>query len=212
MSHYSEQEYRVRTSDKDLWLDRINYQRFFAGIEGRKLDIGCATGNFITNDPEHMEGIDIDQDSLEIARSRGFTVQHLNASTQLSSLPANTYHGIYAKHVIEHLEQPLEFLKQVRRILAPGGKVVISTPNCPYALTRMFYDDYTHVRPLTARSLCMIARDAGFTTFTITEDFRCFPGLGRLMRTFSLKPDQVRAAQNILRIRGLSLILQAWKP
>jgi len=213
MSYYSDNEYAKRTDEKDLWLDRLNYTRWFRDLKGPMLDIGCATGNFISNNPSQMEGIDIDEDSLAIARTRGFRVQQLNAATELGTLPSRKYIGIYAKHVIEHLESPLPFVKEIYRLLAPGGIAVISTPNCPYTLSRMFYDDYTHVRPLTRRALQMLAHDAGCgTVVTITEDFRCLPGLGRLMRMTGVTPSSIRRAQDLVGIRGLSLILRIQKP
>ncbi len=208
MSYYSEREYKQDTSPRDRWFDELYFKRWFNEMKGPILDIGCATGNFIANRPDSVEGIDIDDDSLAIAKQRGFRVRHLDVATEFHTLPDASYEGIYAKHVIEHLQDPLSFLKEVKRLLRPNGTAIISTPNCPYVLTKMFYDDYTHVRPLTKVSLAMLAHDAGIKNFDISQDFRCFPGLGRIMRATKLTPEQVRAIQAKLGIQGISLILR----
>ncbi len=105
----------------------------------------------------------------------------------------------------------VNFLKEIKRILKPGGRAVILTPNCPYMLNKNFWDDYTHLRPFTKKSLEMITYDAGFSDIKVYEDFRCFVGLGRLMRWLNLSPNQIRKIQALLGIRGLSLILEIIK-
>jgi len=207
MSYYSEKEYRAKDKD-DIWFETLYFNRWFSNIRGPILDIGCATGNFIAVRPDQIEGIDIDEDSLEIARRKGYKVEKMNAEGGLWKIASGCYQGVYAKHVIEHLNDPLLFIKEVKRILAPGGKAIISTPNCPYMLNRAFWDDYTHMRPFTKKSLAMLAYDAGFRNFKVYEDFRCLPGLGKLIRIFNLSPDKIGKFQRSLGIKGLSLILE----
>jgi len=210
MSYFSEQEYKAKRSG-DLWLEKLYFDRWFKNFDEPILDIGCATGNFIAVAPEKIEGIEVDGDCLKIAKERGFSVRQINADREMHILESDKYQGVYAKHVIEHLERPLNFLNEIKRILKLGGKAIILTPNCPYMLERGFWDDYTHRRPFTKRSLEMIAFDAGFMNVKIYEDFRCFPGLGRLMRLLNVKPKTVRFLQSLIGIRGLSLILELTK-
>ena len=128
MSYYSEKEYRAKEKD-DIWFETLYYNRWFKDIKGPILDIGCATGNFIAVRPDQIEGIDIDEDSLGIARKKGYKVEKMNAEGELGKIASGYYQGVYAKHVIEHLNDPLLFIKEVKRILALGGKAIISTPN-----------------------------------------------------------------------------------
>ena len=131
--------------------------------------------------------------------------------SRLGYLPADFYSGIYAKQIIEHLDEPLAFLANIHRLLKAGGRAVLLTPNCPYALTRFFWDDYTHKRPFTKVSLRRIALDADFTEIKIYTDFRTFPGLGVLMRTFRLSPELVSVVQRRLLVNGLVLIMELEK-
>lgn len=208
MSYFSDVEYKIKNSPAELWFERLYFNRWFKDLAGPILDVGCATGNFMAVKPEVMEGVEMDEDSFRLAKERGFNVLRLDVDKELGQLSSGKYQGIFAKHVIEHLNDPLKFLKEVKRILALGGKAIILTPNCPYMLERGFFDDYTHQHPFTAKSLKMLAHDAGFKDIKISEDFRCFPGLGKLMRWFSLSPRFIRNVQSAFGIRGLSLILE----
>lgn len=74
-------------------------------------------------------------------------------------LPENSYDLVYAKSVIEHLREPMWLLEEAKRLLRPGGTVLILTPDWDRNQTR-FYDDHTHVSPFTRpsmRNLLMLA-------------------------------------------------------
>ncbi len=211
MSYFSEIEYKPKTENDSLWFERLYFNRWFKNSSGPILDIGCATGNFISVEPSIIEGIDIDDDCLRVAKKRGLNVRKVDLNKEMYILESDKYEGIYAKHVIEHLYEPLNFLKGIRRILKHSGRAIISTPNCPYMLDKGFWDDYTHIHPFTRRSLKMLAIDAGFDKIKIYEDFRCFPGLGRLMRLFNISPEDIRKIQQFFGFKGLSLILELTK-
>lgn len=210
MSYYSEIEYKKKEKN-DLWFEKLYFDRWFRNCRGLILDIGCSTGNFLAVAPEKIEGIDIDEESLKIALERGLKVKKIDVESEIGIIGSESFEAIYAKHILEHLNKPLDFLREVKRILKSGGLAIISTPNCPYMLNRNFWDDYTHRRPFTRQSLKMIACDADWSNIKIYEDFRCFPGLGLLMRTFKISPKAVRKMQDIFRIKGLSLILELKK-
>jgi len=204
MSYYSDFKYN---KNRNQWFEAINFYRWFPNFKGLILDIGCAAGNLISLAPQAIEGIDIDEDDLKVARDKGYKVRKIDADKEMHLLKSEKYEGIWAKQVIEHLNNPLIFLKEIKRILKPGGKAVLYTPNCPYLLDKSFWNDYTHKRPFTRFSLYMIAYDAGFRKIKIYEDFRCFPGAGKIMRLFHISPVLMAAVQRIFFVRGLSLIL-----
>ncbi len=208
MSYYSERQYK---SKDDLWFENFYFNRWFKKEHSPILDIGCATGNFIATHPGTIEGVEFDEDCLKICRERNLNVKKIDVSRELDQLSDNKYEGVYAKQIIEHLDRPLYFLKNINRILKHNGKAVILTPNCPYALSRFFWDDYTHVRPLTKVSLRRLALDAGFSKIKIYTDFRSFPGLGLLIRVFKLSPKTISKIQKVFFISGLTLILEVEK-
>lgn len=114
------------------YLDQLEPTRTkTVGKEPRLLDIGAGTGQL-----------------LELARERGWApyaieqsedaCQHLRerlgtravVGRDLTDLhEAASYDAIVMAHVIEHLPDPLAALRGVRRLLAPGGRLVVATPN-----------------------------------------------------------------------------------
>lgn len=43
--------------------------------------------------------------------------------------PANTFDVVFADNVLEHLEQPIDVFREISRVLKPGGKLLVKTPN-----------------------------------------------------------------------------------
>jgi SAM-dependent methyltransferase len=61
-------------------------------------------------------------------------------------LPSNTFDWVVSFQVIEHIRDDFAFLDEVRRVLRPGGRFIVTTPNAPASLTRNPW----HVREYTA--------------------------------------------------------------
>lgn len=71
-------------------------------------------------------GCDINDDGLAWMREHGYDVLHLDAENLESDEP---FDSIVAGELIEHLENPGLFLAGCARVLAPNGRLVLSTPN-----------------------------------------------------------------------------------
>ena len=92
-------------------------------------------------------------------------------------LPWNdrTFDGITCMHVIEHLRTPSHLIEEAARVLKPGGLLYIETPhpktvNLASAqgkgtehITVNFFDDATHVAPVSSQELEAYCRVAGFS-------------------------------------------------
>jgi SAM-dependent methyltransferase len=68
---------------------------------------------------------------------------------------------IMMNHVIEHVADPTHLLSECRRVLRKGGAVYLRTPDVERVGHR-FWDDYTHVKPYTRRSLPAVMGTFGF--------------------------------------------------
>ncbi|MBN2331870.1 MAG: class I SAM-dependent methyltransferase [Deltaproteobacteria bacterium] len=71
-------------------------------------------------------GVDIDDEGIEILRQQGFHVQTADVVTMSLEQRFDT---IIAGEIIEHLDNPGQFLRNMGRHLTPTGTLIISTPN-----------------------------------------------------------------------------------
>lgn len=97
---------------------------------GRLLDIGCGIGGFLEQMSDlgwETEGLDTDPKVVQICRSSGLAVREGTLESQ--DYPDDYFDAVTMKHVIEHIHDPISLLKECKRILKPGGKLVILTPN-----------------------------------------------------------------------------------
>lgn len=145
----------------------------------RMLEIGCANGNFLANDPKNIIGVDINMNLLKVAREHDFNVLCTDVENGLT-FKDESFDAIYAAHIIEHLKDPIYFLTECYRILKPTGLLLIVTPNFSTAF-KIFYDDPTHVFPLTKESLKKCALEAGFKKFKV-ERQNVPIGMGLLLK------------------------------
>lgn len=74
----------------------------------------------------------------------------------------NTFNYVFIKSVIEHITNTDLFLSEIYRVLKPGGKVIILTPDYQKQKS-FFYDDYTHIKPFTLNNLKMAVQLNGFS-------------------------------------------------
>lgn len=98
--------------------------------EGRLLDLGTGTGELLPVAREmgyEVEGLDYSKSLVDYARTQyGITVHHGDLSSV--DLP-HQYDVVVMNHVIEHVTNPVETLKQIKNILIPGGVLYLATPN-----------------------------------------------------------------------------------
>jgi SAM-dependent methyltransferase len=95
----------------------------------RILDVGCGTGANLKMLSEYgdVAGVDISADAIEFCRERGLTDVRLGAA---ESLPyeAESFDLVTALDVVEHLDDDVGGLKEMRRVLRPGGHVLLFVP------------------------------------------------------------------------------------
>src|SRR5205807_7846702 len=122
------------------------------------LDYGCGPGDFIALASKRnlrVEGVDISDRSIAMARERGFVVA--KKTTKDLRAEEKRYDAIIAQSVIEHVPDGLALVIDFADLLKPGGTLVLSAPTPgPY-----FWDDPTHIRPYTPRSFRALAELAG---------------------------------------------------
>jgi SAM-dependent methyltransferase len=142
------------------------------GSGARILDIGCGDGFHLDllrefGNPEwRLEGIDPSERAVEAAARRGLTVHR--GIVQTVSLPADHFDLAFMIATIEHVDDPPGVLSAVRRLLKPGGRVVVVTDNAASPDARLFGDRHwggyhfpRHWNLFTASTLGDLARKSG---------------------------------------------------
>lgn len=110
----------------------------------RVLDAGCGTGDLLSDLAGRgfeVEGVELAPAALAAARAKGHTV-HGGAFEAFE--PETGFDAVLFMHVLSHAADPQAMLEQARRVLAPGGVLLIRTGNDFNALQRVLSDDLGH--------------------------------------------------------------------
>jgi len=125
--------------DVDLWNEHLARYAFAARLAAGKrvLDAGCGTGYgcaALAGRASSVTGLDIAPEAIAHAREHSAApgVTYLEGSCSAMPLPDAAFDLVISFEVIEHLEDWQAFLSESRRVLAPGGIFMLSTPNRDY--------------------------------------------------------------------------------
>jgi SAM-dependent methyltransferase len=156
------------------------------------LDVGCGPGN-ITADlagrvgEGRVVGVDLSKDVVEMAVTQYATNDHSNLSFEVADVYAldfsqGSFDVVYAHQVLQHLAKPVEALREMRRVLKPGGTLAVRdadygtfvwSPHDPL-LDRWLalYHDITranHAEANAGRYLKSWVSAAGFENLTVSS-------------------------------------------
>ncbi|MFC1844171.1 class I SAM-dependent methyltransferase [Thermodesulfobacteriota bacterium] len=110
------------------------------------LDVGCYTGAFLECFPESWlkYGIEPSKEAAELARSRNIEI--ISNYIKQVKLPPNKFGCVSALSVLEHIADPLYFLRKLTYALAPGGILLLQTGDLSslYSLLMGKYWCYYH--------------------------------------------------------------------
>lgn len=90
----------------------------------------AATGWFEKYAPWDRPGLDIGPDRDPLNHTfRRWNFEKDGDATYLTGVPSETFDTVYASHVLEHLKDPIEGLKNWYRVLRPGGHLIVCLPD-----------------------------------------------------------------------------------
>jgi SAM-dependent methyltransferase len=106
-----------------------------AGGPGHLLDVGAGVGALVRLAGERgwkAIGIDVDPAVVAYARARGLDVRLGELGTL--ALPADRFDLVTLCNVVDFVADPVAALAECRRVLVPGGRIFVRTPNVPWQL------------------------------------------------------------------------------
>ncbi|WP_250633181.1 class I SAM-dependent methyltransferase [Pinirhizobacter soli] len=146
------------------------------GLTGGALvvDLGCGRGEWLevlTEQGIDVCGVDLNPVLLAECTGRGFTAVLADALGFLRGRGDGSLAAITAMHLAEHLdfETLVGIIDEARRVLAPGGALILETPNPENLVmsTHWFYFDPTHRNPLPPGLFEWLVRARGFVDVRI---------------------------------------------
>jgi 2-polyprenyl-3-methyl-5-hydroxy-6-metoxy-1,4-benzoquinol methylase len=145
------------------------------GQSGKLLDVGCGNGEALERMKSlgwEVEGVDFDPEAVENAREKGIKVNLGDVNAQ--KYPANHFDAIYMSHVIEHVSNYAKLLNECNRILKPGGKLILLTPNSDSLGHKFFRQTWRglehprHLQIFNSINIQKVVDQAKFSNINIT--------------------------------------------
>jgi ubiquinone/menaquinone biosynthesis C-methylase UbiE len=179
-NRYRETRYRDDPRRAAVWKTICAWLQRDVPPSAIVLDLGAGYCDF-ANHIRAARKIAVDVvDSVRYAAAGDVEVR-VGSCTRLAFAADESVDVVFASNLLEHLPvTDIELtLAEVRRVLKPGGKLLIIQPNFRYCY-REYFDDYTHVTIFTDRSLCDVLSMAGLKPMKVIRRFLPFSMASRL--------------------------------
>jgi len=173
----------------------------------RILDVGCGTGANLLMLSKYgdAEGVDVSEDALAFCRERGLQNVKLGAGEELP-YEGGTFDLVTAFDVVEHMDDDLAGVKEMRRVLRPGGRVLIFVPAFMF-LWGLQDDVSNHRRRYRMSELRRVLEQAGFeverTSYANITFFLPILLIRKLMRLTGMKA----STENNINVTALNGVL-----
>jgi SAM-dependent methyltransferase len=163
--------------ERTLWwpvgMRRIFKQLLERGLDGRTsarlLDVGCGTGITLEEFRRYGSicGLDVSHAALAYTRRRDPAASVVQADARRIPIASRAIDAVLAFDVIEHLDDDRAGLREIERVLRPGGALVLNVPAFPSLWSGKDTANH-HYRRYTKSSLRAALADSGFTVARLT--------------------------------------------
>ena len=207
---YLEEYYSKYTMDEPEWDEPLSYgHNFYLKLlekyiikKGTLLDIGCGKGHLIQQAKKHgwnCSGYDVDCTSVEYFSKKLDVKMFCGVFEQINWQP-NSYDVVSMHHVLEHLKNPVNYLKIINSILVEGGILFIVIPNIKslssilkFRLEKLgirkkniakYYDTSHHLFWYEPKTLSNILTKQGYKILHLRSGHKVRPNQSQLMRYY----------------------------
>jgi SAM-dependent methyltransferase len=165
-----------------------------SGRRGRLLDVGSGNGEFLATMRDlgwEVVGLEPDYAAAAAAR-RDHGLDVILGTLEGATLDEASFDAVTLSHVIEHVPDPVQTIRECYRLLRRGGVLVVLTPNIASLCHRVFGADWRGLEPprhlflFSPETMRRCASAAGFSAVRIRTPARGTPyawGMSRLLRT-----------------------------
>lgn len=170
---------QIYKHEADYWWFRGRrklLKEIFKSIPPKKtplkiLDTGCCTGYnlHLLSEFGEIYGVDTEKKAVEYCKMRGFKKVFLLKNGLKLPFKNNYFDVVTCLDVLEHIKEDEDYLKELHRVLAPGGKLVLFTPAISLLWSQLDVISH-HIRRYNKLMLSRKARKAKF----VIKDIKYF--------------------------------------
>lgn len=123
--------------------------RMIANCNEGVLDVGCGDGEFLRGLGGNASGkfaVDLNESAIKACRALGFQsfCGTIDAAIKADFLKPGTFPVVTSFHCLEHVEDPVGFMRSLVQLVAPGGRLFVSTPYSPMSFESDWFDVLNH--------------------------------------------------------------------
>ena len=154
-----------------VWHHVTAYLSRWIAPDARVLELGAGWCDF-ANTVQAAEVVALDADETVRRAARPGVTAVVGDCTDLAEFEDGRFDVVFASNLVEHLDRDAatRLVDESRRVLAPGGRLILLQPNFRLAPGR-YFDDYTHVSIWTDRSLGDFLQARGWTLEDVQARF-----------------------------------------
>lgn len=152
--------------------ERVKEVKKYLNKKKRVLDIGCSAGHFlysIKNNVKECIGIEYNEKNAEFVNKK-LGIKVYTEPVEKTDIPKKYFDVIFCFQTLEHIDDPLKFLKTIKEYLKDDGIIYIKVPNVLEATlsiykNKEYYDFYykePHLFYYSPKTLSNLMRKAGY--------------------------------------------------